>query len=169
VRSFSARILKLGINPCVVVPDAIVAALRRTGGRVRGPLPVRGTLQGAAFQQTLVQYAGAPRLYLNRPMLDAAQLAVGDLARVRLEFDPVPRRTPVPPKFARALRGTPGAEAAFAALRPSHRKDILRYLGALKTAEAFERNVAKVLGHLVGRHLKKPGVVLARVAERRPR
>lgn len=147
--AYSRRILKLGVNPYVSVPAAVIKMLaaKRPG---RGPIPVRGSLNGAPFRQTLVKYAGAWRLYLNGPMLKAAHLAVGDRAEVTLDHDPEPRTVPMVREFARALAAAPAAKAVFKALPPSRQKEILRYLANLRTPEARNRNVARMIAALPG-------------------
>src|SRR5512142_1578766 len=118
--AFRARIEILGVNPFVPVPAAVLGAIFARAGRDRGPIPVRGTLDGAPFQQTLVRYAGAWRLYTNLAMLKAAgSLAVGDIAAVTLEVDPRPRTWPMPRALARALAADPAARSAYRALAPS--------------------------------------------------
>lgn len=144
------------INPCVLVPAAIVAALRRESGRNQS-LPVRGTLQGKPFKANVVRYLGAWRLYLNGTMRKAAGVDTGDRVKVTLRYDPVPRRERVPAALAAALVQDRKARAAFDALSPSHRKEILRYLGGLKREDSLRWNVAKVLEYLRGaRHAGTP-------------
>ena len=52
--------------------------------------------------------------------------------------------------FAAALRREPAALASWKALIPSRKKDVLRYLAGLKSAEARERNIAKAVRVLAG-------------------
>lgn len=155
MRRFSAVIVLVrsagpkAINPCVVVPGRIVAALRKESGRNQA-LPVRGTLQGKAFKANVVRYLGAWRLYLNGTMRKDAGADTGDRVTVALCHDPVPRRERTPRAFTAALARDRRAKAAFAALAPSRRKDIRRYLGNLKREETLRRNIAKVLHYLRG-------------------
>jgi Bacteriocin-protection, YdeI or OmpD-Associated/Domain of unknown function (DUF1905) len=146
--TFSAIIYKIGINPVVDPPDDVLHILFEQAGRSKGPIPVRGTLNGVEFPQTLVKYGGVSRLYINRPMLKSSGLSVGDKADVEISFDSLPRDTPIPPKFAAALECDQLARSAFETLTPSRRKEILKYMGFLKTAESLERNIAKVIKQL---------------------
>ena len=41
------------------VPDPILAEIFKQAGVDKGPIPIRGTLHGTPYQQTLVKYAGA--------------------------------------------------------------------------------------------------------------
>ena len=152
--SFSAKILKLGINPYVSVPEKILRELFKKAGRRKGPLPVRGILNGNKFKQTVVKYQGAWRLYLNTPMRRSAGIDVGDAARIKIEFDPEPRITPMHPMLGRALMQNKEAKTAFKKLPPSRQKEILRYLGFLKTEESAKRIVEKVLRQLIGKKTK---------------
>ena len=56
--SFSAKVIKLDINPCVNIPEKTLNKLFRQAGKSKGPIPVRGRLNGAKFLQTLVRYKG---------------------------------------------------------------------------------------------------------------
>lgn len=138
------------INPCVVVPERIAAVLRAESGKNQS-IPVQASLQGKPFKANLVRYRGAWRLYLNGIMRKAAGVAVGDKVSVTLKFDPLPRRLPVPPAFSKALKAKPRAKAAFDALSPSRRKELVRYLGSLKQEASLRRNIGRTLRYLTGR------------------
>jgi hypothetical protein len=148
VKVFSAVIYKLGINPVVDPPDEVLAHIFNAAGREKGPIPVCGKINGAEFMQTLVKYAGAWRLYVNGKMLNDSGLTVGDTANIEIAFDPQQRETPVPPQFKSALESDAGAFQAFEKLTPSRKKEILRYLGNLKTQEALNRNIDRILHQL---------------------
>ena len=150
MKSFSAKIAKIGINPYVSVPQDVLDSIFEQAGKARGPIPVRGTVNGNPFIQTLVRYQGAWRLYINGMMREAAGIDVGDQADIQLEFDPTPRVEPIHPKLASALAKNRTAQTAFEQLIPSRQKEILRYLSSMKTEESLERNIEKILRHLMG-------------------
>lgn len=150
VQKFSAKIYKIGINPVVDPPEDVLAAIFAQALKSKGPIPVRGRLNGTDFIQTLVKYQGLWRLYVNGEMLKNSGLKVGDTADVEIEFDPRPREVPVHPKFAKALKSDKIANAEFDKLTPGRKKEILRYLGFLKSEEALDRNIDRVLKHLRG-------------------
>jgi hypothetical protein len=154
VKSFSAKIPKLGINPYVAIPEKILHDLFGQAGKTKGPLPVGGKLNGNKFKQTIVKYQGAWRLYLNTPMRRGAGIDVGNLARVKIEFDPEPRIVPMHPMLSRALADNREAKTAFKKLPPFRQKEILRYLGFLKTEESAKRIVEKVMQQRIGRKTK---------------
>ena len=145
---FSATIEKLGINPVVDPPDDILAVIHEQAGKSKGPIPVRGTLNRSDFVQTLVKYKGKWRLYVNGKMLKASGLSVGDTGDFEIEFDPAERKVPVPPKFRVALDIDPRVAQAFDKLTPGRQKEILRYLNSMKSEEALERNIERVLDQL---------------------
>ncbi len=148
--TFSARIYKIGINPVIDPPDEALAAVFDRAGKSKGAIPVCGRLNGSEFIQTLVKYKGSWRLYVNGEMLRSSGLETGDIANVEMGFDPRPREVAVPPKLAAALRTDRPARTAFESLSPSRRKEILRYLGSLKTEGSLERNIERTLRHLRG-------------------
>jgi len=147
---FSGSIYKLGINPVVDPPDRSMKIIFAEAGKSAGPIPVRGKLNGFEFEQTLVKYRGAWRLYINGPMLKASGLKVGDTAEIEIEFDPKPRKVPMPGALADAFRKNKMAGIAFDQLTPSRQKEILRYIGSLKTPESIDKNVSRMIRHLLG-------------------
>lgn len=152
MKSFSARIYIISkINPVVDVPEAVLQSIFEQAGRSKGPIPVRGKLNGAEFIQTLIKYEGAWRLYLNGPMRDAAGIDTGDIADVEIEYDPRPREEPMPERFSAALKVDSLARSEFEKLSPSRKKEICRYLNSMKTDESLVRNVEKVIRHLTGK------------------
>src|SRR5687767_1965099 len=141
--TFKATIYKLGINPVVDPPDDVLAHVFESAGRSRGPIPVCGRLNGADYIQTLVKYRGKWRLYINGQMLKDSGLSVGDMANVEIKFDPRPREVPMPELLRDALAIDAAAAAAYERLTPSRQKEILRYLGSLKTDASRARNIDK--------------------------
>lgn len=126
----------------------MMAELLKQAAKSNGPVPVRGRLHGAAFQQTVVKFRRKWRLYLNGELRARAGVDSGDMVEVQLALDPKPPVTPMPAKLAVALAKDVKAGAAFEALTPSRRKDIIAYLSNLKTEEALARNIKKVLQQL---------------------
>jgi uncharacterized protein YdeI (YjbR/CyaY-like superfamily) len=154
MKSFSRKIRIIGINPYVSPPAAALKAIFRAAGKDKGPIAVRGTVNGARFTQTLVKYAGLWRLYINGPMLRAGRLKVGDTARVAMAFDAGSRAIPDQAQLSKALGKNKVAKAAFEKLAPHRRKEINRYLASLKTKASLERNVGIVVDHLSGKRVK---------------
>ncbi len=147
---FATEVLIIGVNPYVPLPGSTLLKLFRQAGREKGPIPVHGTLDGHAFIQTLVKYAGAWRLYLNGPMLKSAKKGVGDRVSVRIALDPRDRTIAMPTALEAALKKNPRAHMVFEALAPSRRKEIMRYIGHLKSEAAINKNVLRAIGFLEG-------------------
>jgi hypothetical protein len=95
---------------------------------------------------------GAPgthhRLYLHGLMRKAVGKDVGDRIGVVLQLDLKPPVVPMNPALANELKKDPKAKVVFAGLSPSHQKELNRYLNHLKSSEALQRNVDKVMGYL---------------------
>ena len=110
-----------------------------------------GKMNGHGFLQTLVKYAGHWRLYLNTPMRKAAGINVGDIALFDIEFDPVERTIAMHPKLLFAFAKNKPAKTTFDKLPPYRQKEILRYTANLKTDASVQKNVAKIIEHLLGK------------------
>ncbi len=140
-QKFSATIAIAGINPYVVVPLRVSKVFGR-----RGNIPVRGKLNDVSISGTLVPAGnGHHRFYINGEMRKKAKVGAGDEITLSLEFDNEPRILPVPEALRLALENDEEAEEAWGNLTPSRRKEILTYLNWLKTPDALERNVRKVI------------------------
>lgn len=148
---FSATIDIIGINPFVFLPEEVLNAVFLQAGKDKGKIPVKITIDGHEFPQTLVKYSGHWRLYLNMPMRQAAGKDVGDTAAFGIRFDPEERVVPMHPKFSKALDENKDAREVFENLPASRRLEIVRYLSFLKTEESLDRNTAKAIGFLLGK------------------
>jgi hypothetical protein len=149
--AFSARIEIIDINPYVLLPDEVLRHVFRQAGREKGPIPVKGTINGHPFTQTLVRFRGAWRLYLNTPMRKGGKADVGDTAGFTVAFDAAQRETPFHPKLKQALKNNPAAKKQFDVLPPSRQKEIKRYINNLKTEESITRNVERAILFLLGK------------------
>ncbi len=142
--SFEANIYLVGINPCVDVPLHITGKMTP----VKGYIPVKGKINGHSFHQTLVTVKHAEyRLYVNGPMLKGANTKVGDKVKFIIEQDFEPKTVPMPRRFKRKLDAA-GLTAEFKKLTAGRQKEILKYLNFLKTEEALNRNIDKVIDQL---------------------
>jgi hypothetical protein len=139
--SFKAKIYKIGINPCVKVPLRITATLTAE----KGYIPIKGKINKHPFQQTLVPVKNdAYRLYVNGPMLKGAGVKPGDMASFMIEQNLEPLNHPMPAALKKQLTAN-HLLPAFKKLTAYRQKEILRYLGFLKTEEALKRNILKVV------------------------
>jgi len=99
--------------------------------------------------------AGDFYLYLHGNVRKASGTRVGDRVRVELRFDDSYRAGAagykMPAWFDAALRSKRQAKAAWNALVSSRKKEVLRYFAGLKSAEARERNLRRVMEVLSGK------------------
>jgi hypothetical protein len=151
MKSFKAEIYIIGINPYVLLPENSLNSIFKEAGRDKGPIPVRGTIDGFDFIQTLVKYSGKWRLYLNTPMRNACGKDVGDKVTIKLSFDPADRTVHPHPDLEAALKKNKKAKAVFDELPPSRQKEIYRYINSLKSDDARERNIKKSVQFLLGK------------------
>lgn len=150
-QKFSSIVEIVDINPYVPIPNKVLRELQKAAKKDKGSIPVKGTLKGKYFTQTVVKFRGLWRLYLNTYMREDTGVAVGDRVTVKLEFDPEPIIVPIPKQLAAELAKNNQAKKAFASLPPSHQKEINRYLTSLKTEASMERNVEKIIRYLTGK------------------
>jgi hypothetical protein len=143
--TFSATIHKLGINPCVDVPEKIVTALLLLANRKNTPVQVKCDLNGADFDANVVRYMGNWRLYLNTPVRKSARKDVGDRVTIKLSYDPTVRMPPTPEAFRQALWDDKEAQKAWR-LRPTpKRREILQSLNDKKTDAELARGIAETI------------------------
>lgn len=141
--TFKSKITKAGINPCVPVPQKITSQLTAT----KGYIPVKGTIEGFFFQQTLCPVKGEGyRLYVNGIMLKGSHMKVGKAARFIIEQDTWERNRNVPmhPAFKKKLKEHKLLDR-FLELSPPRQKEVNRYLNNLKTQEALTGNIEKII------------------------
>ena len=150
MKSFSAKIQIIGVNPYVLLPSPVLKYLFQKAAKDKGAIPVKLKVGDESFIQNLVKYSGKWRLYLNGPMRKAAGKDVGETIAIQIDFDPKPRTTPVHPKLKKTFNENPDAKKAFEKLSPSRQKEILRYINFLKSEEAVDKNVRRAIAHLTG-------------------
>lgn len=149
--SFHAVIDIIGINPFVYVPEPILEKLFRESGKDKGPIQIRGLINGKEYKQTLVKYSGDWRLYINTQMLVNSPKRIGEQVELSVAFDPEERKVEMHPKLAEALQENPEANEIFESLTPSHKLEIVRYIANLKTEASVDKNVEKAIGYLLGK------------------
>jgi bacteriocin resistance YdeI/OmpD-like protein/uncharacterized protein DUF1905 len=147
---FSAKIFIIGVNPYVFLPVPVLKKIFSDAGKDKGYIPVALIINNKNFIQHLVKYSGKWRLYLNGPMRKAAGKDVGDTITIFITHDPAERITPVHPKLKKALAKNKVAETVFNSLPQSRKKEIARYINALKTEESIDKNVTRAINFLLG-------------------
>jgi hypothetical protein len=147
---FRATIRIRGVNPYVHVSAARAKSIRAAW---RKPLPVLVRVNGeprrAPWRINMVPAGdGAFYLYLHGDVRRASGTGVGDKVALEVQFDADYRNGPMQPMpawFRGPLNRSAKAKASWDALIPSRRKEVIRYLSRLKSADARERNVVRML------------------------
>lgn len=152
---FRATIVKQGPNPCIDVPERVSYAFRpwARSGRIH----VEGRLNDTPVRGTLIPTgAGRHRFFVNGGMRSAAGVAAGDSAA--FTFRAVgPDHVSVPTDILEMLREK-GAESAFQALTPSHRRELLRYVEDSRTRQTRIRRTSRMIEMILDkRPPAKPG------------
>ena len=152
--SFKASILIRGVNPFIEVSAARVASVKPGW---RKPIPVLVRINGVPEEPHRINMMpagdGTFYLYLNGVIREQAGVGVGDRVSVEIAFDASYRDGPqhaMPRWFKAALDENPLAWRNWEKLIPSRKKEVLRYLAQLKSAEARQRNVARAMRALSG-------------------
>ena len=151
MHKLKAEIQIIGVNPYVLVPDKVLKNIFRQAKKDKGAIPIRGTINGSPYKKTLLKYKGDWRLYINMIMLKNSPKRIGETIEVSVEFDPIKRVIEPHPKFVMALNDNKEAEAIFDDLRPSLKREIVRYISSLKTEKSIDKNVSKAINFLLGR------------------
>ena len=159
---FLAEVRIIGVNPYVLLPEAVLSALFVAAKKEKGTIPVKGKINGHPFMQTLVKYSGDWRLYINGVMKKAAKVDVGDVVTMEISYDAKPRLEPMHTSFEYALKKNPQAKKVFDSFSPSRKKEINRYLNNMKTKESLLKNIEKVMQYLTGDKKRKYFVLVDR-------
>jgi len=96
---------------------------------------------------------GSYLLYLHHEMRKAASVSVGDVVIIDVIFDAAYRNGPLhalPSWFEGPLATSPTASVNWQRLSPSRQKEVLRYFAGLKSDEAKDRNLERVMRVLEG-------------------
>jgi hypothetical protein len=137
---FEAVVEAEGSGLYVEVPDAAIAAL---GGGRRPPIVVE--VNGHRYRSTPAVYGGRTLLGFRRDVEAAAGLRAGQRVELLFELDEQPREVAVPADLEAALRAVPGAEAAFAALSFTRRREQVDAVESAKSDETRRRRVERVV------------------------
>jgi hypothetical protein len=151
MQHFNAQIQIIGINPYVLLPDEILNGIFAQAKKDKGPIPVKGFVNGDPFLQRLVKLEGIWRLYINTSMLKNSPKRIGETISIAIEFDPEKRVIEHHPGFTAALEQNKEAKAIFDELIPSLQLEIVRYISRLKTEESVSRNITRAIDFLLGK------------------
>ena len=151
MNEFKAKIERIGINPFVFVPEDILNMLFQQSGMNKGHIPIRGTVNQQPYQQTLVKYKGAWRLYINAKMLSNSPQRIGEVIELAVEFDPSDRTIKPHKLLVASFKENPESKKVFDNLTQSKQQEIIRYISRLKTEESIVKNVNRATNFLIGK------------------
>jgi len=139
VHIFAGKIYKMGIIRYVDVPAEISRALKATEVH----LPVRGTVEGFPLVTTLLSRGkGLYRVAIHGDIRKKLRVDTGAVVEIAMERDNEPRDPELPPALVLALRQAPKAGAHFRGMSVALKRQIVRYLTAVKQQATLERRVA---------------------------
>jgi hypothetical protein len=113
--------------------------LEEAFGRARPPVKV--TIRGHTWRTTPGVYDGVGHIVVNRSVKAATGVDAGDRVRVTVELDTEPRTVAVPADLQAALAADPAAEAAFARLSFTHRREYVEWVEGAKRPETRSRRI----------------------------
>ena len=136
---FAGNIYKVGLIRYVDVPRELS---KRFGS---GPhVPVSGTVEGVPVRTTLVARGkGAFRMAIHGDIRKKLRVDCGAVVEVAIQLDEESREPVLPPTLVLALRNAPKAQRRFRGVTTALRRQIVRYLTAVKSQEALERRVSR--------------------------
>ena len=139
IQVFSASIYKMGVIRYVDVPREIS---RKLGS---GPhVPVTGTAEGVPVRTTLVSRGkGSYRMAIHGEIRKKLRVDCGAVLEIAIELDEESREPVLPPTLVLALRNAPKVQRRFRSLTTALRRQIVRYLTAVKSQETLERRVSR--------------------------
>jgi hypothetical protein len=121
----------------------------------KGQIPVRATINGFTFRNSLMPRAGVHILGVGKDILAGAGAETGDTVQVELAFDDAPRTVTVPADLQAALAKSPAQAHAFAALSYSHKKEYADWIESAKKPETRLKRIEKALDLLATRKTPK--------------
>jgi hypothetical protein len=115
----------------------------------KGRTPVSGTLNGFAFQNSLMpQGDGTHSMMVGKELQAGANAKPGATVKVAIQLDESERVVEVPLELQRALKADRAAKAVFDALAYSHRKEYAEWIATAKKPETRAARILKALGML---------------------
>jgi Bacteriocin-protection, YdeI or OmpD-Associated/Domain of unknown function (DUF1905) len=123
--------------------------LKEAFGKARPPVKV--TIRGYTWRTTPGVYGGVGYVGVNREVKAATGVDAPDRVRVTMELDTEPRTVRVPPDLRAALHDDGAAEAAFAKLSFTHRREYVEWVEEAKRPETRARRIAETVDRV-----KKP-------------
>jgi len=139
IQVFAASIYKVGVIRYVDVPREVS---KRFGGAAH--VPVIGTVEGVPVRTTLVSRGkGSYRMAIHGAIRKKLRVDSGVVVEIAIQLDEESREPELPPALALGLRNAPKAQKRFRAITTALRRQIVRYLTAVKSQATLERRVSR--------------------------
>jgi hypothetical protein len=151
--NFKAKLVSRGPNGAwtyLQIPFNVPEILGR-----KGQVPVRATINGFTFRNSLMPRAGAHILGVGKDILASAAATPGDTVQVELALDDAPRTVTVPADIAAALAKVPAQQQSFNALSYSHKKEYVDWIENAKKPETRLNRIEKMAEMLAARKTPK--------------
>jgi hypothetical protein len=110
----------------------------------KGQIPVRATINGFTFRNSLMPRSGVHILGVGKDILASAAASPGDTVHVELALDDAPRTVAIPADLESALAKSPAHHQAFAALAYSHKKEYVDWIESAKKPETRQARIKKM-------------------------
>jgi hypothetical protein len=121
----------------------------------KGQVPVRATINGFTFRNSLMPRAGVHILGIGKDILAAARVATGDTVEVELAYDDASRTVDVPDDLLATLADVPEQAEAFAVLSYSHKKEYVEWIESAKKPETRRNRIEKAIEMLAAKKTPK--------------
>ena len=137
---FSALIYKVGLIRYVDVPPQVSRQISANAAHV----PVRGSVDGVPLRTTMVSRGkGRHRIAIHGDIRKKLGIDSGAAVEIAIEPDEESREPVLPPLLVLSLRNAPRALTAFRGMTTALRRQVVRYLIAVKQQATLERRIAK--------------------------
>jgi hypothetical protein len=121
----------------------------------KGQVPVRATINGFTFRNSLMPRAGVHILGVGKDILASAAASPGDTVHVELALDDAPRTVTLPADLEAALAQSPSTSQLFTALSYSHKKEYVEWIESAKKPETRLKRIEKAIELLAARKTPK--------------
>ena len=137
---FAAEVYRVGLIRYADVPREVSQALGS------GHIPVYGFVDRAPLRTTLVPAGnGRHRVAIHGDIYRKLRIDAGAVVEISIELDQESREPVLPPALVTALKFSKAAAAEFRAMTTALRRQIVRYLTAVKSEATLERRIAKFI------------------------
>jgi hypothetical protein len=139
IQVFAASIYKVGLIRYVDVPREVSKKFESSPY-----VPVIGTVESVPVRTTLVSRGkGSYRMAIHGDIRKKLRVDCGAVVEVAIELDEESREPVLPPVLVLALRNAPKAQRRFRGVTTALRRQIVRYLTAVKSQKVLERRVSR--------------------------